>query len=114
MATEQERADLSLIRGKQAAKMSTSEAREYAKGSAKMDKDYQRVAEETAGVSKKQQTQEILGSMKKGGTVKATGVYKLHKGEKVVPKHMIAHGPNKNMIHAKSSANHRRYDFGKE
>lgn len=27
----------------------------------------------------------ILGSMKKGGKVKKTGLYKLHSGEKVVP-----------------------------
>ncbi len=27
----------------------------------------------------------LLGSMKKGGKVKKTGAYKLHKGEKVVP-----------------------------
>ena len=27
----------------------------------------------------------VLGSFKKGGTVKKTGVYKLHKGEEVVP-----------------------------
>ena len=27
----------------------------------------------------------ILGSMKRGGRVKRTGVYKLHKGEQVVP-----------------------------
>ena len=28
---------------------------------------------------------ELLGSFKKGGTVKKTGIYKLHKGEEVVP-----------------------------
>lgn len=29
--------------------------------------------------------QPILGSFKKGGKVKKTGLYKLHKGEKVIP-----------------------------
>lgn len=28
----------------------------------------------------------IIGSLKKGGTVKKTGLYRLHKGEKVIPK----------------------------
>lgn len=28
---------------------------------------------------------ELLGSFKKGGTVKKTGAYKLHKGEEVIP-----------------------------
>lgn len=27
----------------------------------------------------------VLGSMKKGGKIKKTGLYRLHKGEKVVP-----------------------------
>ena len=85
MATEQDKASLSLTRGKQAAKMSHDDAKDYIAGAGKIDKDYQGTAEETAGVSKKQQMQEVLGSMKKGGMVKATGLYKLHKGEKVVP-----------------------------
>ena len=114
MATEQDKASLSLTRGRQASKMSHDDAKDYIAGSGKIDKDYTKAAEETAGVGKKQQMQEVLGSMKKGGMVKATGVYKLHKGEKVIPKHMVAHGANKNMIHAKSSANHKRYDFGNE
>ena len=29
--------------------------------------------------------QPILGSKKKGGPIKKTGIYKLHKGERVVP-----------------------------
>jgi hypothetical protein len=29
--------------------------------------------------------QQYAGSMKKGGPVKKTGIYKLHKGERVVP-----------------------------
>lgn len=30
--------------------------------------------------------QRVLGVMKKGGKIKRTGVYKLHQGEKVMPK----------------------------
>jgi hypothetical protein len=32
----------------------------------------------------------VMGSMKKGGKIKKTGVYKLHKGEKVVPVSSLA------------------------
>lgn len=32
---------------------------------------------------------EVMGSYKKGGKVKKTGVYKLHKGEKVVTKKAV-------------------------
>lgn len=89
MATEQERAGLTLTRGKQAAKMPHEEAKQYVAGSAKMDIDYPKVAEETAGVGKKQAMQEVLGSFKHGTTyVPKTGNYKLHKGEQVVPVEM--------------------------
>jgi hypothetical protein len=104
MATEQDRANLTGVRGKQAAKMDHDAAKDYIKGSAKMDKDYQGTAEETAGVAKKQQTQEILGSFKKGGKVMKTGAYKLHKGETVIPSGMRAHGKNSNMIRKGSAA----------
>jgi hypothetical protein len=33
----------------------------------------------------------MLGSFKKGGKVKKTGAYKLHKGEKVIPLSSLAH-----------------------
>ena len=104
MATEQERATLTTTRGKQAAKMSHDEAKAYIAGSGKMDKDYEGVAEETAGVGKKQQTQEILGSFKHGGRVGKTGAYKLHKGETVIPTGMRSHGPNSNLVRHGSAA----------
>jgi hypothetical protein len=104
MATEQDRANLTLTRGQQAAKMPHDEAKRYIEGSAKVDKDYQGTAEETAGASKRQQTQEILGSLKRGGMVKKTGAYKLHKGEKVIPSGMLAHGKNRNMVRKGSAA----------
>ena len=31
----------------------------------------------------------LLGSLKKGGRIKKTGKYKLHKGEHVVPRHKV-------------------------
>lgn len=37
------------------------------------------------GVGQMIEKRKLLGSMKKGGMVKATGAYLLHKGEKVVP-----------------------------
>jgi hypothetical protein len=104
VATEQDRANLTGVRGQQAAKMEHEAAKDYIKGSAKVDKDYQGTAEETAGVSKKQQTQEILGSFKRGGMVKKTGAYKLHKGEKVLTSGMVKHGKNGNMIRKGSAA----------
>jgi hypothetical protein len=88
MATEEEKAGLTRTRGQQAAKMSHEEAKKYVAGSAKMDIDYPAVAEETAGVGRKQEMKEVLGSFKQGGTVPATGNYKLHKGEKVIPVEM--------------------------
>jgi hypothetical protein len=30
--------------------------------------------------------QELLGSLKKGGKIKKTGIYRLHEGEEVIPK----------------------------
>jgi hypothetical protein len=61
MATEQEKADLTSTRGRQAANMTDSAERHaYTSGSANVDKDFQGTAEETAGVSKKQQTQSIM------------------------------------------------------
>lgn len=46
-----------------------------------------REAEDTgAGVARNlQMKKDVLGSFKKGGTVKKTGVYKLHKDEQVIP-----------------------------
>lgn len=85
-ATEEQKAAVTATRGRQAAKIKDSDERkDYIAGSANVDKDYQGTAEQTALKGKMQQTQEIMGSMKKGGTVPKTGPYKLHKGEKVIP-----------------------------
>ena len=61
MATEQDKANLTATRGRQAANISDSADRKaYIAGSGNVDKDYQGTAEETAGMSKKQQTQQIM------------------------------------------------------
>jgi len=63
MATEEQKAALTTQRGIQASKMKDSgERKAYIAGSGNVDKDYEGTAEETAGVGKKQQAQEILGS----------------------------------------------------
>ena len=116
MATEQERAQMSKTRGQVAASMPAGPERTkfISKQGEQEAKGKDDLSELGAEAYRQRNIQAVQGSMKKGGTVPKTGVYKLHKGEKVVPKHMVAHGPNRNMIHVKSSANHKRYDFGKE
>jgi hypothetical protein len=36
-----------------------------------------------------QQQKQVLGSMKKGGMIKKTGLYQLHAGEMVMPSAMV-------------------------
>jgi len=61
MATEQEKANMTATRGRQAASISDpDEKKAYIAGSANVDKDYQHTAEETAGMSKRQQTESIM------------------------------------------------------
>lgn len=95
MADEKQRATLTQLRGQQAAKMPHDEAKAYVAGSAGMDKNYEGVAAETDRVSNRQQRQQVLGSMKHGGTVGKTGVYKLHKGETVVPNELYKSASDK-------------------
>ena len=114
--TEQERANMSKRRGVVAAGMDPGpKQREFV---ARQGEEERKGKENLQGLGedafRQQNLNAVKGSMKKGGMIPSTGVYKLHKGEKVIPKHMVAHGLNKNMIHTKSSANHKRYDFGKE
>lgn len=110
MAIEQERAALSIARGKQAARISDQgEKKQYIADTASIDKDYSQVKEATAVKENELKGRAVMGSFKKGGVVKKTGVYKVHKGERV-----ISHGVNKVKMNASSSANHRRYSFGKE
>jgi len=85
--TEEEKAALTQTRGRQAAKIKDPEEKKaYIAGSADVDKDFDATAQSTAIQENKQKSQEVLGSMKKGGPIEKTGIYKLHKGEHVIPK----------------------------
>ena len=116
MASEESRAALSRTRGEVAAGMSNQEAKK--KFIARQGEEETKGKQDLSGLSEdafRQRNINVAGSFKKGGKVPKTGIYKLHKGETVTPKgKMIAHGANKNMIHPGSSANHKRYSFGKE
>lgn len=46
----------------------------------------------TKSIGGKVAGKKVLGSYKKGGKVKKTGTYKLHKGEIVMPKKMMMKG----------------------
>jgi hypothetical protein len=82
---EQARASLTRIRGQQAAKMPTSDAKTYASDSAKMDKNYAGVELQTDLTARKQGSAKVMGSFHNGGTVPETGTYKLEAGEQVIP-----------------------------
>lgn len=87
--TEQQKADLSKARGALAANIKDPGAKKkFIAGSAEIDKNYDS-AEQGASIESNRQNREavkdVLGSFKKGGTVKKTGNYKLHEGEEVVP-----------------------------
>jgi hypothetical protein len=53
------------------------------------DKDWAKIQQERMAVSGVNQIRKAifspLGSLRKGGRVKATGVYRLHSGERVIP-----------------------------
>lgn len=86
MATEEQKAALTTERGKQAADIKDpDEKKRYIAGSASVDTDYEGTANSTAIEANKLQNQKVLGSLKKGGTIPKTGLYKLHKDEKVIP-----------------------------
>ena len=116
MATELERASVSRQRGRAAAGMPAGDEKKQfiARQGEEEAKGKDDLGELSQEAYRQRNVNAVQGSFKKGGMVSKTGVYKLHKGEKVIPKHMVSHGPNKNMVHVKSSANHKRYDFGKE
>lgn len=83
---EEDKAALTIERGKQAAKISDStERKNYVSDSADVDKDYAKTQEATALKGNQIARREIMGSMKKGGTIPKTGLYKMHKDEKVIP-----------------------------
>jgi hypothetical protein len=79
-----------------------------AKSDADKDAAYERVEKETeaaetvnaAGLPYRK-ADKVLGSFKKGGKVKKTGVYKLHKNEVVVPAKKVAKMPNMSALYGK-------------
>lgn len=98
MATysEQDKANLSEKRGKLAAGITDPSQRKAflsAQGEADRkggrDQDYAPVVQDTTAEGNRQALSAALGSFKHGGTVHKTGLYKLHEGEHVEPKHWI-------------------------
>jgi hypothetical protein len=88
MATEKERAMMSKTRGQVAAGMRPGEekrefiarqGREEARGR----EDMQSLEQEAY---RQRNVNAVEGSMRKGGKVRKTGLYRLHRGERVVPK----------------------------
>ena len=95
-ATEDQKAALTTTRGKQAAQITDpDEKKAYIKDSAGVDKDYDATAQATSVKGNELQKRAVMGSMKKGGMVPKTGPYKLHKGEKVIPKDKVKEMANK-------------------
>lgn len=94
MADETQKANLTKRRGALAAGMKDAgEKQKFIARSADADKKFDAVSNETEGEEAKQsreanvkQAAQVLGSYKKGGKVKETGVYELHEGEAVLPK----------------------------
>lgn len=56
---------------------------------------------ERSRADKEKLAQEVVGSMKDGGMVKKTGLYKLHKGEKVIPADKVKEMDMKNKTRKK-------------
>lgn len=100
MPTEDERAELSKKRGRAAAYISDPKRRaKYGQKQGKLESEgkltdedariMRKSADETIASEGKNVDSGVLGSYKKGGKVKKTGPYKLHKGEEVIPAHKV-------------------------
>lgn len=84
MADEYQRAAMTAERGRQASQIKdSSERKKYISESSLVDTNPAKAAESTSAKGNELQRGKVMGSMKKGGRVKRTGTYKLHKGEKV-------------------------------
>lgn len=88
MPTEQERAETSKFRGQVASGIRDPEERR--KFVARQGEEEARGKSDTAALSedafRQRNVNTVQGSFRKGGKVKKTGVYRLHKGERVVPR----------------------------
>jgi hypothetical protein len=88
MPTEQERADMSRTRGEVAAGISDREKRR--KFVERQGEEERTGKENLTSLGEEAYRQRnintVQGSMRKGGKVRKTGLYRLHSGERVVPK----------------------------
>lgn len=86
-ATEQEKADLSKTRGVTAAHIpDAAEKRDYIAAQGKAEsKGMDKTPELKQQDFNKRNELTVLGSMKKGGIIKKTGLYKMHENEIVLP-----------------------------
>jgi hypothetical protein len=93
-ATEQEKADLSKTRGVTAAHIpDAAEKRDYIAAQGKAEsKGMDQTKELKQGDFNKRNELAVLGSMKKGGLIKKTGLYKMHKDEIVLPSPAVLTG----------------------
>jgi hypothetical protein len=84
---EQDRANLSIRRGKIAAGISDPQARAaYIAAQGNVGTNNASAQAKLENDTHNDETSKVIGSFKKGGKVKKTGLYKLHKGEEVLPK----------------------------
>jgi hypothetical protein len=84
MPTEEQKARLSQARGHEAANMPHEEAKKFIADSAKIDTDWKGSVADTADEARRQEMDSNIRSMKRGGTVRKTGLHRLHKGERVL------------------------------
>jgi hypothetical protein len=90
--TEQDRANLSIRRGKIAADIKDPSARDKyiaAQGKAEASGDITGQAK-LENDTHNDETTKAIGSFKKGGVVKKTGLYKMHAGEVVIAKNKVS------------------------
>jgi hypothetical protein len=93
--TEQERANISKIRGEVAARMPSGTAeeraakREFIARQGEMERkgkpDYEDLDAQTYRQRNANAVRDVLGGRKKGGPIEKTGLYKMHEGETVIP-----------------------------
>lgn len=87
MATEDERAKVSQERGQAASGIRDSEERK--KFISRQGEEERSGREDLGGLAQdayRQRNVNAVQSFKRGGKVKRTGIYKLHKGERVTPR----------------------------
>lgn len=121
-ATEQEKADVSRSRGVTAAHIpDAAEKRDYIAAQGKAEsKGMDKTPELKQQDFNERNKLAVLGSMKKGGSVKKTGLYQLHAGEHVIPSPDVlsglaakSDGKKTKVVHAKKGQKLSTGDKGK-